>query len=141
MRPERFEFLFECEVDRHVVKKNSRPIFRAGRRAMIGKSKELVNAEKFLEKKLIIAAAASPKEYPIAGPYHVAYIFVFGPDRSREYKLCDLSNLIELPQDCLQKAGIIKNDRFIQSLDGTRKLMGDRTFLRIEIMRYDETVN
>lgn len=127
---------FECEiaVPRHLSKKNNRPVYR-GRP---GKSSRLLSMEKYLDIMLLKAKQEHKLKNPLPPPYHVTFTFVFGKDRSRELKLCDLSNLIELPQDALQSAGIIENDRFIQSLDGTRKVPGPKTVLKIRIQSYTE---
>lgn len=45
----------------------------------------------------------------------------------------DLSNLIELPADCLQSAGIIENDTDIVSFNGTGRFPGKQNELEIEI--------
>lgn len=52
-------------------------------------------------------------------------------------KLPDLSNLYELPQDCLQDAGIISNDTLIHSHDLSRRLIGQENKLEIFLLKYD----
>ena len=59
----------------------------------------------------------------------------------RKLTLPDLSNLYEWPQDCLQKAGIIKNDTQVCSHDWSRRFVGDETKLEIFIMRFLERPN
>jgi Holliday junction resolvase RusA-like endonuclease len=56
----------------------------------------------------------------------------------RRRTLPDLSNLYEMPQDCLQTAGIIDNDTDIISHDGSRRLPGVENRLEILIYEVDE---
>lgn len=125
--------MFSCEfrVPSHISKKNNRPIW--GKRP--GKSKRLVAMEQYME---IMFRRAYKKSEPLKPPYHLKMTFVFGNNKKREYAICDLSNLIELPQDCLQKAGVIENDRFVMSFDGTRKVRGEGTLLRVEVLPYSD---
>lgn len=53
---------------------------------------------------------------PIRTPVNVCFTFY----RATRH-IVDLSNLYELPQDALQKAGILENDALIESHDGSRK--------------------
>ena len=48
----------------------------------------------------------------------------------------DLSNLYQLPEDCLQQAGIIENDNLIESHDLSRRLHGPQNELEIFILRF-----
>lgn len=125
--------IFEATIPvfRHIVKKNSRPIWR-GR---IGKSKELVAAEEYLTAYL---KNFLDKHHPITDKVGCCLTFIFGPDQKRSYSLTDISNLYELPQDCLQKSGILKNDRLIAHHDGSRKKLGARTLLKIKLSLYNE---
>lgn len=105
----------ECEG--HVVKKNNRPIWN-GRP---GKSKRLQEAEQFLYLKLSALRTQTITDYMQA-----TFVFYYPYDKIYTKKgtvsklLADLSNLYELPQDQLTKAGIIEDDRLIQSHDGSR---------------------
>lgn len=65
---------------------------------------------------------------------HARYTFYF-ENHSGE---ADLSNLLEGPSDLLQDAGVIKNDRLIQSYDGSRKLFGRPAGLLIELFKFVE---
>lgn len=64
-------------------------------------------------------------DYPIRGDIHVQFLFYFNnfltKKGSRNRKIPDLSNLYHFPEDCLQEAGIIDNDSFICSHDGSRR--------------------
>ncbi len=129
--------LFEAaiKVESHVSKKNNRPIYGRGTRKFIGKSDKLIIAEKYLTQMLFLEKRRQNLT-TIIGDIHCEMKFEFSDKNSRSLKLCDLSNLYELPQDCLQQAGIIENDRFIQSHDGSRKYLGEDNILRIKIFKY-----
>lgn len=60
----------------------------------------------------------------------------YNKDGSRNKNIADLSNLIELPQDCLQAAEIIANDGQIDSLDGSERIHGIQNLLIIEIYEF-----
>ena len=53
----------------------------------------------------------------------------------RSKKLPDASNLYELPQDCLQKVGILENDTLVDGHDGSRRksIEGSKYFIRIKL--------
>lgn len=138
---------FDIEIEKHVVKKNNRPIWR-GR---IGKSKELIFAEDFLRRAFRTQANHQEITEPLTGPIWVIMHFYFTTDRYyikqskrkedangkiRSRKLPDLSNLYELPQDCLQAAGIILDDNLIESHDLSRRLVGENNRLEVFILRY-----
>ena len=131
--------LFHCIVDskyyRPFSKKNGRPIYKsrgAKARPFIGKSNELVAQE------LILAYEFKRKKpaKPLEGYIHCMYHFHFGPDISRSFHLCDLSNLFEIVSDSLQNAGVIANDRFIMSFDGSRKTLSPKSMLEVFILKY-----
>lgn len=100
-----------------VVKKNSRPIWKNRRtgKGMLGKSDALVAAE---EEAYYQLKEQMRGDYPVLGKLHVKFLFY-----RKDQRHTDLSNLIEFPADCLQRAGIIENDVQIESLDGSRKLL------------------
>jgi Holliday junction resolvase RusA-like endonuclease len=58
---------------------------------------------------------------PITVPVGIKMIF-FGAWHRASETIPDLSNLYEAPQDLLQKAGILLNDRQIESHDGSRRI-------------------
>lgn len=143
------DLIFHCKVEhpglKHIAKKNKRPIFSRGGRPTLGKSDELVSQEKILEfhfiherKKQGVQLAEKPKRRkPKDAPqYHVIYGFHFGPDNSFGYYKSDLTNLMEIVSDSLQKAQIIEDDRFIQSVDGSRKTLSDKTYLEVYVLKY-----
>lgn len=125
-------------VDRHVSKKNSRPVYSRGGRPFIGKSDLLRTAEEHLVGALKDRLPDLKGEM-IKGSIHCT--FVFGIEKGQYYtkkgirsmKLPDLSNLIQLPEDALQKAGIIENDTNILSLDGSRRIPSNSNYIEITI--------
>lgn len=142
--------LFHCfvKLDRHTVKKNSRPIKRRRDtfKPYIGKSDKLVGAEMFMTAHFRKALMALPGFEVIKTPVWAVFLFYFpvtdfvvqkGKRRGQiSGRLPDLSNLIELPQDSLQKAGIIENDRLICSLDLSRRLPSDSHALEVFLFPY-----
>ena len=64
--------------------------------------------------------------------YHLMAKFVFNFKDHRSE--ADVSNLIEAPQDALEKAGVIKNDRLIQMVHA-RKEFGKKESTLIELYR------
>jgi Holliday junction resolvase RusA-like endonuclease len=131
-------------VDSHVVKKNNRPIFGRGTRKFIGKSDKLRSAENnlilFLKKdsKLVLNGDT------LTGDLHCSFIFgmdnYYTKEGKRNRKLPDLSNLIQLPEDCLQTAGIIEDDTDICCLDGSMRIPAKYNFIDIVIYRFTQFV-
>lgn len=105
-------------VGRPLVKKNGRPIFfdaSTGSRR-IGKRASLAAMEEEAYYQLREQWGNRPRI-----TYRVSIAFLFWLPTQQD---ADLSNLIELPQDALQAAGILQNDLLVASLDGTRKFLG-----------------
>lgn len=131
------------DVDAHVSKKNSRPIFRRGAHFAIGKSQRLVSAEITLEEHFgnLVRMGCHTFSEPVA----VTFWFEFDrawaiTKRTKELRktMPDLSNLYELPQDCMQAAGLLKNDGLIRSHDGSRIVIGDAHRLHYCISHFIE---
>jgi len=128
-------------VDNHVVKKNNRPIWR-GR---LGKSAKLRDAELYLTRALVQEIKMSPNVYPIATYVQAKMTFMFPKEKfytkkgSRNKKLPDLSNLYQLVEDCMQKAGVIFDDHLIDNHDGSRRIPSTcgQYFLKIELFSVD----
>ena len=132
--------LFRCKLslDHHAIKKNSREIMRnRDGRPFLGKSRDLAIAEQILIRKLMIEKYKAKMQDPITCDIQISFIFgfknYFTKKGERNKKLGDLSNLYQLPEDCLTKAGIILDDNQIQSHDGSRRLPGDENYLIIII--------
>jgi len=137
---------FVIETESHVVKKNNRPIFRRGRgrgKTFLGKTDRLINAEGYYLLEMTKQAATQGAGYPIDFPIWVIFLFYFSPTDYFTKKgqisltLPDLSNLYQLPEDCLQKAGVIKNDSLIHSHDLSRRLVSDKPRLEIFILKHN----
>ena len=105
-------------VDEHVVKKNNRNIFvnKKTGRMFPGKSKKLVSAENWLTMCFKSQLAKWGLSLPIQVPVKAQFVFYYPEDEfytkqgTISRKLPDLSNLYQLPEDCLQAAGVIQND-------------------------------
>lgn len=137
-------FHAEIPVEKHVIKKNRRPVFmnkKTGAR-FIGKSQELKEAERYLELTLKSRINELGIESPILGPIWVIMLFyyqndVFYTKKGEPSKLRgDLSNLYQLVEDCLESSGVIGNDDQICSHDLSRRLPSDRTKLEIFVLRH-----
>ncbi len=119
------------------TKKNSRTIYinKATGNRFIGKSKRLQLAEDYfhteLLKQLLIFKYQSMFKYtfPLKDKLEVEYKFYRGDKRK-----IDLSNLIELPNDCLQSAGIIADDSQIYKIIAYKDY--DKENPRCEIIIY-----
>lgn len=134
--------MFHVELDKHVVKKNNRPIWR-GR---IGKSKELIHAEDYLKMAFRSQANQQDVKTPIDYPVWLIMHFYFPKEKYftkeskykiRSQKVPDLSNMYEIVQDALQASGVILNDNLVESHDYSRRLVGDKTLLEVFILKYD----
>lgn len=142
------KLLFHCSlsVDGHVIKKNGRKIMSHGGRLFPGKSDRLIAAEKLMTMKLRSHANRVGLNAPIRCPLWVIFHFYFKHDDyfakpkkktdtpRMKLTIGDLTNLIQLPEDCLQSAGIIENDALICSLDLSRRIVGPETKLEIFIL-------
>jgi Holliday junction resolvase RusA-like endonuclease len=143
--------LFQCCIDvkSHAIKKNSRSIHanpRTGRR-WIGKSAGLRNAETYLTMAIRQKALRDGPPQPITTPVWVIFHFYFhdfyvqakrsGEPKRMSLTLGDLSNLYQLPEDCLVRAGVIKNDALIVSHDLSRKLPSKKGHDYLELFVID----
>lgn len=138
------DFLFHAKitVDKHVVKKNRRPIYvnKKTSRSFIGKSDELKRAEENLVLQLRQAGANAGVARPF--DFKVWCVFQFYYPKSKYFtkdgrvnrrNVGDLSNLIELPQDALQEAEIITDDFNVVALDYSRRFPWDEPYHALEI--------
>lgn len=129
-------------LDRHLSKKNGRTIGRVGNRLIPTKSYELVSAEKHITVNL--CKYRREGSTTITRPVWAIFLFHFARSKyftkKREVnkKLPDLSNLYELPQDCLEAAGVIENDHLIWSHDLSRRIPADETAIEIWLLDMDD---
>lgn len=138
-------FYGEIKIPRHITKKNNRTIYKNKKtgRLFPGKSSGLVLAETTIKNSLILLKRRFNINDPIDVPLHVLFLFHFAKEDFFtkkglvNQKLPDLSNLVQLPEDCLQSAGIIKNDTLIHSLDFSRRLPSNETRLEIFVLKYE----
>ncbi len=130
---------FHCriKVESHLSKKNSRPIHtnRTTGKPFIGKGARLRAMEQWVILHLLKARQEKSGHLPIRGPVAACFRFYFSDyyrnDGYPRETMPDLSNLLELPQDALQAAGIIVNDNQVFSLDGSRRLPGKENVLEV----------
>jgi len=104
------------------TKKNSQRIVRAGRHPRILPSR----AQVAWAKSAIEQLAHQWKRPPLREAVHVAATFF------RERKVGDLINFAQALADALQAAGVVSDDKFIESWDGTR-LSKDAANPRVEL--------
>jgi Holliday junction resolvase RusA-like endonuclease len=134
-------FYARIPVENHVVKKNNRPIWR-GR---LGKSAVLRNAEEYLTTMLIREKKLQNVNLPICQYVQAKLTFFFPKKRyyakstgAMNRKIPDISNLYQLVEDSMQKAGILFDDHFIDNHDGSRRMPHpDRHYLEIELISID----
>jgi Holliday junction resolvase RusA-like endonuclease len=151
-KPTDNKILFKChiKVPRHSSKKNEKRSFfnkRSGK-MFIGKSDKALVCENWLKQKLSVEKLKQKidlikQDVSVKMIFHFPKSLYFTKQGIRSKKLPDLSNLYELPQDCMQSVGIIENDTLIVSHDGSRRepIDGPEYFLTIEIVSYDPGVN
>jgi len=137
MNLDRYLFYATISVERHFTKKNSRPIFRGkGGKPFLGKDPTFSKAETSMVSYLRTQAPDFGITEPLECDLWAVFFFHFDnyyvKDGSRRSKrVGDLSNLYQMPEDCLQRAGIIKDDSQIVSHDLSRRLPSDRNMLEI----------
>lgn len=132
-------FEFKTEVAKHWSSKNNNRIRLAGKRIFCGKQEALLSDRQRLVLELKQAWAFKP---PIMDPLHAEIKFYFKDFFTQKgamnLKLGDLDNLLCLPLDAMQLAGIIENDAQFMSFDGSRKLPGDANILQITLRKFDK---
>jgi Holliday junction resolvase RusA-like endonuclease len=144
LKADKILFYAKIDVDHHVSKKNNRPIFRAGQRSFMGKSQKLRTAEDAMVLQLRSEANKFGVSKPIGSDLWALCLFYFEnynlrKKEKRSKRLNDLSNLFELPMDCLETAGIIEDDTQICSFDLSRRLPGDHNMLELFLIKYENT--
>lgn len=141
-------FFASIPVDNHLSKKNGRSVFlnKATGRMFPGKNNKLRNAEDKIIIELKMQRIQQRISDPISERLWAIFYFYFKKEdfitKAKEIslRLPDLSNLYELPQDCLQKAGVILNDTQIDSHDLSRRLIGPQTKLDIFLLKYNHNL-
>lgn len=131
-------------VEKHRTKKNGKRAFfnRKSGKAWINMKPEAKQQEEELVLILKQVKNQLGQVHPLTCDIHAEFIFTFNDyytkDKNRRKTLPDLSNLIELPQDALQKAGIIENDTQICYLDGSCRKPGAKNTLEIYLWPVDD---
>jgi Holliday junction resolvase RusA-like endonuclease len=139
--------LFECyfKVPRHASKKNNKRI-RKNRRTgkyFVGTDDPEILLEKQLVQKLMIERLKKRIDKPITDRIIAKFTFFmpmtvyYTKKAAINLKIGDISNLYQMPEDALTKAGIIEDDTLIEGHDGSRRLPIDSTeyFLKIELIK------
>lgn len=133
-------FYARFEVEKHVTKKNSRQIFKRAGKPFLGKNQALRDAENYMLQKLRVQKDALGLNEPLGCDMHAVFVFGFSDyftkKGQRSLRLGDLSNLYQLPEDCLEKAEIIKNDSLICSHDLSRRLPSKKNEIALFILKY-----
>lgn len=134
-------FKVSFPVPKHGILKNGKLIRfnRKTNKSFIGKNDSVIYLERFLVSSLVRTKEVHELN-TIESDISVCFKFYFPKEvyftkkglRSR--KLPDLSNLYELPQDCMIKAGIILDDTLICSHDGSRRLVSPDENYYLEII-------
>lgn len=139
------EVIFKCliNVNRHSSKKNEKRARMGQAGLYIAASHKANYSAQIMTSKLLVEKLKQRIDEPIDCDLQAKFTFFF-PETvyftkkgTRSMTLPDLSNLYELPQDIMQKVGIIKNDTLICSHDGSRReaVEGDKYYLEIELIR------
>ena len=136
---------FKClvKVPRHSSKKNEKQPAKRGRRSFIMKTAAARHVEGVLCSELRKQRFINRAFEPVTGDVWAQFTFFFPKSvyftkkGQRSKKIPDLSNLYLLPEDCLQKVGIIEDDTQVESHDGSRRapIDGDQYWLEIKLYR------
>jgi Holliday junction resolvase RusA-like endonuclease len=122
-------FSSRFSVPGHGVKKNSKQIrknFKTGAR-FIASSSRSEFLEDWLVNKFVVERLKSRVDMPITSDIFVRILFFypktvyFTKDGRRSNRVGDISNLYQIVEDALQKAGVISNDSNIIGHDGSRR--------------------
>ena len=142
------KILFDCklQVESHLILKNSKSIYFnkcTGKRFITTSDKKkleqlrlisLIRTEMFKQKCLMPINLPVAVSFIFAYPKHVYYT----KRGTVSLKIGDLSNLVQGPEDAMQKAGLLSNDALIYSLDGSRRVPGDGYSLTIIVKEFNE---
>ena len=112
--------LFKVDIyGRPVVLKNSKKICRGKGGRTFVKSNDRVVA--WSEEAVALCRAAHGGRPPIKGKVWLKCTFWLAAQEDSA-NLPDQSNLYQAPEDVLQKAGVIEDDRQVESHDGSRRI-------------------
>lgn len=122
--------LFSCTIpSRCVVKKNTQRVVGVGRR------KRVIYSPQFSvwENEAIIAMRMAHRADPISDLIKLVIRFYF----KNYHAEADTSNLLEGPNDCFKKAGVILDDKLIRKIEA-EKFFGYEPRTEIELYKYEE---
>lgn len=131
-------FKASLKVHRHYVLKNNKQIVfnRKTRRPFIKSSNEVVEAKEYL---VNIFRSIHEGRPPISQYVNLKCLFYFPQDvffnkkKERSKKVADISNLYQIVEDALEEAGVIENDRLIESHNGSLRLQCNEFKLEVEL--------
>lgn len=115
---------------RPVSKKNTQRVVRRHGLTLVVYSKQFKDWEK---EALLLLRNDWKGSAPISEPMHIDLVFNL-PDRRQ----CDVSNLLEAPQDALTKAGVIKDDSLFRSVTAKKNLATQPTGTTITLYKFTE---
>jgi len=139
------EPLFHCivSVDKHSTKKNGKMSFfnkKTGKSWITTKPSAKRNEANLVGMLLQIKNNVKGV-FPLTQDIHAEFIFYFDDYYTskmvRRKNLPDLSNLLELPADALQNAGVIENDTQICSFNDSRRKPSEANTLEIYLWPMD----
>lgn len=134
-------FKVVLKVDRHYAMKNRHVIrFNKGyNRRFISKDNACLSAQRKMILDLIKLKTETIKEpfINVKFVFHFPETVFYTKKGTVNKKLPDLSNLYELPQDALTKAGIIEDDWLINGHNGSHRcaIKGNHFLLEIELSK------
>lgn len=144
-------FSISYQVPTHSIKKNQRPIYRDFKtgKPFLGKTQEKKDIEN-LHVSYLMQMACQQNLETITDDLEAEFLFVYpkqelftlGKKPRRKLNLGDLSNLIQMPEDALQKAKIIKNDAQILSYGSSGvRFWNNPTFLiKINLFTFNQSL-
>lgn len=143
------EMLFNCKllVTKFSIKKNSKQIFRNPRTgrpfitaSTASKSIDLDLVQKLIKERLKQRLDTISTTVEVSFKFYFPKSIYFTKKCTISNRVGDLSNLIEGPQDCLEDALILENDRLICSYDGSRRLVSpdNNYYLEIAIRQHHD---
>ena len=100
----------------HILKNPKRILKTRGGRMFIGSPKNYPEMKKAAAQ-LSLQWKGAPLDFPIS-----LKILSYGAWKRDSGNLPDASNLYEFPQDAMQRAGILADDRIVEHHDGSRRI-------------------
>lgn len=133
------KILFQCyiKLDKHVSKKNRKRVAknRATGKAFIRTDTQTKCELDYLTLLLLKQKANAGIVEPINQDVSIAFIFHYKANKAGTptKKYLDMSNAYQGPEDCLQEAGIIADDKLIANHNGSQRIL-DANEVGLEII-------